>query len=110
MKRISLLLSLLFVSPVMAETAPQNTNIAGPTASATGNRIAVVPFNATGAVSSANQGQTINRSTSSTHPAGTYAAIFSTTNNVYAYNYSGSTLSTPASGTGNFQFSYYTNS
>ena len=36
MKRISLLLSLLIASPVLAET-PQNTNIAGPTASATGN-------------------------------------------------------------------------
>jgi hypothetical protein len=37
MKRISLLLSLLFVSPALAEQAPQNTNIAGPSASATGN-------------------------------------------------------------------------
>lgn len=36
MKRISLLLSLLFVSPAYAQ-APQNTNIAGPSASATGN-------------------------------------------------------------------------
>jgi len=36
MKRISLLLSLLIASPVLAET-PQNTNIAGPSASATGN-------------------------------------------------------------------------
>ena len=36
MKRISLLLSLLFVSPALAES-PSNTNIAGPTASATGN-------------------------------------------------------------------------
>ncbi len=37
MKRISLLLSLLIASPAFAESAPQNTNIAGPTASATGN-------------------------------------------------------------------------
>ena len=37
MKRISLLLSLLFCSPAFAESAPQNTNIAGPSASATGN-------------------------------------------------------------------------
>lgn len=37
MKRLSLLLSLLIASPVLAETAPQNTNIAGPSASATGN-------------------------------------------------------------------------
>ena len=37
MKRLSLLLSLLFVPPAFAEQAPQNTNIAGPTASATGN-------------------------------------------------------------------------
>ncbi len=36
MKRLSLLLSLLFVSPALAE-APSNTNIAGPSASATGN-------------------------------------------------------------------------
>ncbi len=36
MKRISLLLSLLIASPAFAE-APQNTNIAGPSASATGN-------------------------------------------------------------------------
>ena len=36
MKRVSLLLSLLFVSPALAES-PSNTNIAGPTASATGN-------------------------------------------------------------------------
>ena len=37
MKRLALLLSLLIASPAVAETAPQNTNIAGPTASATGN-------------------------------------------------------------------------
>ncbi len=37
MKRLSILLSLLFCSPALAETAPQNTNIAGPSASATGN-------------------------------------------------------------------------
>ena len=37
MKRIALLLSLLISSPAIAETAPQNTNIAGPSASATGN-------------------------------------------------------------------------
>jgi hypothetical protein len=37
MKRLALLLSLLIASPAIAETAPQNTNIAGPTASATGN-------------------------------------------------------------------------
>lgn len=37
MKRLSLLLSLLIASPVIAEQAPQNTNIAGPSASATGN-------------------------------------------------------------------------
>ena len=36
MKRIVLLCSLLVSSPVYAN-APQNTNIAGPTASATGN-------------------------------------------------------------------------
>jgi len=36
MKRLSLLLSLLIASPVLAES-PQNTNIAGPSASATGN-------------------------------------------------------------------------
>ena len=36
MKHASLLLSLLFATPVLAE-APSNTNIAGPTASATGN-------------------------------------------------------------------------
>lgn len=36
MKRISLLLSILIASPAFAE-APQNTNIAGPSASATGN-------------------------------------------------------------------------
>ena len=37
MKRVALLLSLLIASPALAEQAPQNTNIAGPTASATGN-------------------------------------------------------------------------
>jgi anthranilate/para-aminobenzoate synthase component II len=37
MKRVALLLSLLIASPAVAEQAPQNTNIAGPTASATGN-------------------------------------------------------------------------
>jgi len=37
MKRLSLLLSLVLCSPVLAESAPQNTNIAGPSASATGN-------------------------------------------------------------------------
>ena len=37
MKRISLLLSLLIATPAYAEVAPQNTNIAGPSASATGN-------------------------------------------------------------------------
>jgi len=37
MKRLALLLSLVIVSPALAETAPQNTNIAGPSASATGN-------------------------------------------------------------------------
>ena len=37
MKRLALLLSLLIASPAVAEQAPQNTNIAGPTASATGN-------------------------------------------------------------------------
>jgi hypothetical protein len=37
MKRLALLLSLVIASPAVAETAPQNTNIAGPTASATGN-------------------------------------------------------------------------
>lgn len=37
MKRLALLLSLVITSPVFAETAPQNTNIAGPSASATGN-------------------------------------------------------------------------
>ena len=37
MKRLALLLSLLIASPAIAETPPQNTNIAGPTASATGN-------------------------------------------------------------------------
>ena len=37
MKRLALLLSLVIASPAIAETAPQNTNIAGPTASATGN-------------------------------------------------------------------------
>lgn len=37
MKRLTLLLSLLIASPVVAEQAPQNTNIAGPSASATGN-------------------------------------------------------------------------
>ena len=36
MKRISLLLSILIASPAFAE-APRNTNIAGPSASATGN-------------------------------------------------------------------------
>ena len=36
MKRAALLLSLVFASPAFAE-APQNTNIAGPSASATGN-------------------------------------------------------------------------
>jgi len=36
MKRIALLLSLVIANPALAE-APQNTNIAGPTASATGN-------------------------------------------------------------------------
>lgn len=36
MKRIALLLSLVIASPVLAES-PQNTNIAGPSASATGN-------------------------------------------------------------------------
>lgn len=36
MKRVALLLSLCLTSPVYAES-PQNTNIAGPTASATGN-------------------------------------------------------------------------
>ena len=37
MKRIALLLSLLISTPALAEAPPQNTNIAGPTASATGN-------------------------------------------------------------------------
>lgn len=37
MKCLTLLLSLLIASPVVAEQAPQNTNIAGPSASATGN-------------------------------------------------------------------------
>ena len=37
MKRLSLLLSLLISTPAFAEAPPQNTNIAGPTASATGN-------------------------------------------------------------------------
>lgn len=37
MKRIALLLSLVITSPSFAETAPQNTNIAGPSASATGS-------------------------------------------------------------------------
>ena len=37
MKRLTLLLSLVIASPSFAETPPQNTNIAGPTASATGN-------------------------------------------------------------------------
>jgi hypothetical protein len=37
MKRLALLLSLVIAPPAIAETAPQNTNIAGPTASATGN-------------------------------------------------------------------------
>ena len=37
MKRLILLLSLLIASPAVAEQAPQNTNIAGPSASATGN-------------------------------------------------------------------------
>lgn len=37
MKRLALLLSLLMAPPVYANTGPQNTNIAGPTASATGN-------------------------------------------------------------------------
>ena len=36
MKRVPLLLSLLFASQALAE-APSNTNIAGPSASATGN-------------------------------------------------------------------------
>ena len=35
--RVSLLLSLFLPSKTLAETAPQNTNIAGPSASATGN-------------------------------------------------------------------------
>lgn len=37
MKRLCLLLSLVVSTPVLAESAPQNTNIAGPSASATGN-------------------------------------------------------------------------
>jgi len=37
MKRISLLLSVLLCGPAFAESPPQNTNIAGPSASATGN-------------------------------------------------------------------------
>jgi hypothetical protein len=37
MKRLTLLLSLVIASPSFAETPPQNTNIAGPSASATGN-------------------------------------------------------------------------
>lgn len=37
MKRLSLLLCLLIAQPALAEAPPQNTNIAGPTASATGN-------------------------------------------------------------------------
>ena len=37
MRRLSLLLSLLISTPAFAEAPPQNTNIAGPTASATGN-------------------------------------------------------------------------
>ncbi len=37
MRRVLLLLSLVVSSPVLAESAPQNTNIAGPSASATGN-------------------------------------------------------------------------
>ncbi len=37
MKRVSLLLSMLLCGPAFAEAPPQNTNIAGPSASATGN-------------------------------------------------------------------------
>ena len=37
MKRLSLLMSVLLCGPAFAESAPQNTNIAGPSASATGN-------------------------------------------------------------------------
>ena len=37
MKRLSLLLSLIISTPAFAEGPPQNTNIAGPSASATGN-------------------------------------------------------------------------
>jgi len=37
MKKLAILLSLVIGAPVYAETAPQNTNIAGPSASATGN-------------------------------------------------------------------------
>ena len=37
MKKFILFMSLVMSSPVLAEQAPQNTNIAGPSASATGN-------------------------------------------------------------------------
>lgn len=37
MKKLAILLSLVISTPVLAEQAPQNTNIAGPSASATGN-------------------------------------------------------------------------
>lgn len=37
MKKLAILFSLLITTPAFAETAPQNTNIAGPSASATGN-------------------------------------------------------------------------
>ena len=37
MKKFILFMSLVMSSPVLAEPAPQNTNIAGPSASATGN-------------------------------------------------------------------------
>ena len=78
------------------------------TTGATGNVLAQVPFNAANEVSTANHGQDITRSTSGTHPAGTYVAVYTSSTNVYAYDHGGSTLSTPSSGTGNFQFSYRT--
>ena len=78
------------------------------TSSATGNIIAQLPFAAASEVSTFNHGQGITRSTSPTHPEGTFIAAYLATNDVYAYNYSGSTLATPAIGNGNFQFSYRT--
>ena len=70
--------------------------------------IAIAPFTPYIVNSSDTVGQSITRSTSTTHPSGTYAAVSQGTTNIYAYNYAGVALGIPTNGTGSFQFSYQT--